>query len=88
MERISVNKVSSGSTINKGSGFNNLCSIEQLNRNMHDFFIWKSYNYTVHSVERVYVTLGLGRDKHRPSEVKGSSHTGLLVTRTHTRTSW
>ena len=26
--------------------------------------------------------------KHKPSEVKGSSHTGLLVTRTCTRTSW
>ena len=28
------------------------------------------------------VTLGPGRDEHRPSEAKGSSHTGLLVTRT------
>ena len=32
--------------------------------------------------------LGLDGDKHRPSEVKGLSHTGLLATRTCTRTSW
>ena len=37
---------------------------------------------------RPTVMLGLGGDKCRPSEAKGSSHTGLLVTRTCTRTSW
>ena len=34
------------------------------------------------------IMLGLDRDEHRPSEVKGLSHTGLLVMRTCTRTSW
>ena len=34
------------------------------------------------------VTLGLGRGKCRPSKVKGSSYTGLLVTETCARTSW
>ena len=38
--------------------------------------------------ERDLVTLGPGRNKCRPSKVKGSSHAGLLVTRTCTRTSW
>ena len=35
-----------------------------------------------------FIILDLGRDKHRPSKVKGLSYTGLLVTRTCTRTSW
>ena len=34
------------------------------------------------------VMLGPGRDKCRPSEVKGLSHSGLLVMRTHARISW
>ena len=38
--------------------------------------------------ERDLVTRGPGRDKCRPSKVKGLSHTGLLVMRTCTRTSW
>ena len=36
-----------------------------------------------HLDKALYVTLGPGRDKHRPSEVKGLSHTGLLVMRTY-----
>ena len=35
-----------------------------------------------------FVMLGLGRDEHRPGKVKGLSHTGLLVMRACTRTSW
>ena len=52
-----------------------------------DRFFGGVENYPL-SKPMVNVMLGPGRDKCRPSKVKGSSYTGLLVMRTHTRTSW
>ena len=38
-----VNEVSSGTTINEGGGFNDLCSSSQFNGEMNSSFIWQGY---------------------------------------------
>ena len=42
-QKADVNEVSSGTTVNEGSGFDNLCSSSQFDREVNSSFIWQCY---------------------------------------------
>ena len=42
-QKADVNEVSSGAAINEGSGFNDLCSRSQFDRETNSSFIWQCY---------------------------------------------
>ena len=42
-QKADVNEVSSGAAVNEGSGFNDLCSSSQFDRETNSSFIWQCY---------------------------------------------
>ena len=42
-QKADVNEVSSGAAVNEGSGFDDLCSSSQFDREMNSSFIWQCY---------------------------------------------
>ena len=42
-QKANVNEVSSGATVNEGSGFDDLCSSSQFDRETNSSFIWQCY---------------------------------------------
>ena len=42
-QKANVYEVSSGATVNEGSGFDDLCSSSQFDREMNSSFIWQCY---------------------------------------------
>ena len=42
-QKADVNEVSSGATVNEGSGFDDLCSSSQFDRETNSLFIWQCY---------------------------------------------
>ena len=42
-QKADVNEVSSGTTVNEGSGFDDLCSSSQFDRETNSSFIWQCY---------------------------------------------